>query len=248
MFNKKSKSKQLEKQIDDERLRADRYKEKSEVEFRRAEDELERAEHYKVTLKDVHEMILEEAAKLGRDRHFYKEVYRLGLGTGQNGFDARELVGEVIKELELHVQDSKYLAQHLYQLEKIHADLANEMRGMDSDSIRSYQKKIAGLEQKGRNNIDALESHIDQLVLVVEGLNADKKRATEEQEAQRNEHAIEMQKLIDEYGALISELKRNHDLEKQTIESHMRDKILDQYATEQREKDDKHAAEVSTLR
>jgi hypothetical protein len=226
-------------------------KTKEDTKKTKEEVERERADDFMRILRHVDKIILDGAGKLRAKRPgLYREIRHQYNREG----DARDLVKVLIKELEIHLNNTRSLERDVEQLERENNALASQMYGKNSEAIQKYQRKIAGPREYQSNITRELQGEIERLVQDVSLLEGEKRHVEEGQQALRLQHENEMQKLKDDHEKRIKDILRANELAESELEAkHNAEKMSQQrtYDAEKRKHQNnlqaKHDTEKSSL-
>jgi hypothetical protein len=134
----------------------------------KAEREMTRANAYLQILRDVNRIILDGTGKLHASAGFFREIERLRnykeiprvLLDSQVLIDPRGVVGALIKELEIHINETRNLKNNVDELRWDIDAWPSETHGVEIEAIQGYQGMIAGASDAMSNEIQKLQDEI----------------------------------------------------------------------------------------
>ncbi|KAE8440530.1 hypothetical protein EG329_007266 [Mollisiaceae sp. DMI_Dod_QoI] len=204
------------------------------------EQEVEKVNRFRSGIVDIHKTILCSAVKQRQNEFkFNQELDRYPVNLD----GVRALVQAIVRELTFQFDKANYWAQNVYELEQENSSLVSQMQGWDSEAIQRYRTRRAGVREDAKNKIKDLEDRIDKFYDMATAFEEEKRGLIEEQDLLRKQHGEEMQSFANDCEERVRKTKRAHELEKKTLESQLRDRLLDQHASEKKELEDSHNAE-----
>jgi len=184
-----------------------------------------RANAYLQILRDVNRIILDGTGKLHASAGFFREIERLRnykeiprvLLDSRVLIDPRGVVGALIKELEIHINETRNLKNNVDELRWDIDAWPSETHGVEIEAIQGYQGMIAGESDAMSNEIQKLQDEIkkrDQSITQFEehihNLEAERLRIEDDRGNLISNYEDKMAKLIYDNKKKLEEMNEAH--------------------------------------
>lgn len=228
-------------------LRPGRAKEKAKKKKEKEELEEEVAK-YKGALEFIHDTILCDAVRM-REVSFKFDGEGWHLGAYERSMGGTKALAKVlVDQLVKQIDSANWWAHDFYELEKEHISLVSKTQGGDVEAIQRYQTKRAGQKEVARDRIKDLERRLEEAYNAVSAYEVERDRLLTRNSVLKKEHDREMQLFADDCETRRIAMERGHEQEKQALESRIKRRFSDEYASERKATEERHNGELKKLR